>query len=359
MNINSKVLVLVVCTILVCVSLSRAEELCVISNKSIDARALTSLEGIDVYAYLENGFLVGTDMEGRDLLLQMGLLAGSLGERDHGSRYFLFQILSEDIGKLSSDIEVIRFEGTEAIARIDKGTELDRISLGVMRLLTYISFTPIPAVERMPVSPPHRLLPDPQIEIIVSQVSETTYTAFIQSLQDFVTRYVYTDSCRAAEQWAADTFSGLGLESELWPYSYDGNTWYNAIGRKIGTVYPDSIYMIIGHIDDISENPYYDAPGAEDNGSGSACVLETARVLSQFDFDCTIEFVLVSGEELGLIGSEAYAEYCANTGRNIAGVFNFDMISYAGVLGLGYEYIRRSELSGRSGPRRSSRPAHR
>ena len=85
--------------------------------------------------------------------------------------------------------------------------------------------------------------------------------------------------------------------------------------------------MIIGHIDSISDDPTVSAPGAEDNASGSACVLEAARVLRSYDFDYTIEFVLVSGEELGLIGSEAYAQYCVDNNRNIAGVFDFDMIS--------------------------------
>jgi Zn-dependent M28 family amino/carboxypeptidase len=174
---------------------------------------------------------------------------------------------------------------------------------------------------------------DPEIEAIVSEVSESTYTAYIQRLQDFVTRYSHADSCRAAEEWAVDTFTAMGLETELFPFSYSLETWYNPIGRKIGTVYPDSIYMIIGHIDATSDNPYVAAPGAEDNASGSACVLEAARVLSQHEFACTIEFVLVSGEEQGLIGSEAYADYCLDNNRNIAGVLNFDMISYAGPYG--------------------------
>jgi len=313
-----------------------AEELFVIEGKDLDANAFATSEGIRVYAILKSGVLVGAPSEAIESL-QPGangvLRVQPLGERMMNCDYFVFQIRKTDREKLEPAIEVIYSNGLEAIARVGEGMEFDPQTRRFLQQLTRISFVPKKPIEqRIPMAPWYPLL-DPDIQEIVDQVSRPQYTAYIQSLQNFVTRYSDTNGCRNAEQWAEDTFASFGLETELWAYNYSGDTWYNPIGRKIGTLYPDSIIMIVGHIDDTSENPYVSAPGAEDNGSGSSCVLEAARILSQYDFDCTIEFTLFSGEEQGLIGSEAYASYCLSQGRRIGAVLNFDMISYAGTYG--------------------------
>ena len=336
MNFKSRILLALLWMLLLGFSISFAEDLHVIRGESIDIDRISALDGVNVYAFLDDGLLVGADEEAMANLREVEPAVDtveSIGERAEGSYYFIFHIRRQDLGRLAPGIDVVYSSGNEAVARVAEGEEFNHRSLRLVKGLTRISFVPrLPGKwgVSMPVYEPGV---DPDIQAIVDQVSQSRYTAYIQRLQDFVTRYSYTDSCRAAEQWAFDTFAGFGLETELFPYGYSGNTWYDAIGRKIGTLYPDSIYMIIAHIDDTSENPFNSAPGAEDNGSGSACVLEAARVLSQYDFDCTIEFVLVSGEEQGVIGSEAYATYCFTEGRNIGGVFNFDMISYAGSYG--------------------------
>jgi hypothetical protein len=315
----------------VCFSIALAEDLYVLDKEPVDIESVVALEGVDVYAIMQAGILVGATAEGSNNLSTRGYSLISLGERDEESQYYLFRIIRQDMTELATGIEVVYYRDDEAIAKTK--ARLDPQSALLMRMLTHISFIPKPSLEKKSGVPSLNLITDPEIEEIVNQVSQAEYTAYIQSLQDFVTRYSYTESCRAAEQWAVDEFESLGYETELFPYEYDFDTWYNAIGRKEGLVYPDSIYMIIGHIDATSENPDYSAPGAEDNGSGSACVLEAARILSQYDFNCTIEFVLVSGEEQGLIGSEAYAEYCYFNGRNVGGVLNFDMIAYEGGYG--------------------------
>jgi len=104
--------------------------------------------------------------------------------------------------------------------------------------------------------------------------------------------------------------------------------WYNVEGVLPGVDIPDEIYLICAHHDDISEDPLYNAPGADDNGSGTAAVLEAARILSDYQFHRTIKFVTFSGEEQGLIGSEAYASKAESLGHNIMGVVNLDMIGY-------------------------------
>lgn len=331
MLVRFKMILAPICVFFVCFSVALAEDLYVLDKEAVDVESVVALEGVNVYAIMQGGILVGATPEGSNDLSIRGYSLMNLGERDEESEYFLFQITDRDILKLATGIEVIYYRDGEAIAKTK--TRLDPQSSLLMKRLTHISFMPKPRLEKKSIAPSLNLITDPEIEEIVSHVSQAEYTAYIQRLQDFVTRYSFTDSCRAAEQWAINEFESLGFETELFPFSYDVYTWYNAIGRKEGLVYPDSIYIIIGHIDATSENPNFSAPGAEDNGSGSACVLEAARVLSQYDFNCTIEFILVSGEEQGLIGSEAYAEYCYLNGLNVAGVLNFDMIAYEGGYG--------------------------
>jgi hypothetical protein len=336
MQTTTKTILTFVFSMVMSFSISRAENLHIVSGELTDHEILTSLEDVNVYAILEDAILIGTTTDEvvtelrKDPAIER---VQGIGERDIGSDYFLFQIVPQDVKRLAPGIDMIYYNGKDAVVRIDRGMGFDQYLQGLGRGLTRISFVPRSSREHDGFIPNYEPLADPVIQGIVDQVSQVRYTAYIQSLQDFVTRYSYTNGCRAAEQWAVDTFEALGLETELFPYSYSGNTWYNPIGRKIGTLYPDSIYMIVGHIDATSDDPYNLAPGAEDNGSGSACVLEAARVLSQYDFDCTIEFTLFSGEEQGLIGSEAYASYCVSENRNIGGVLNFDMISYAGSFG--------------------------
>ena len=102
----------------------------------------------------------------------------------------------------------------------------------------------------------------------------------------------------------------------------------NVIATLPGTVSPEEIYIICGHYDSISNNREYDAPGADDNATGTLAALEAARVLRENQYEATIRFVCFSREEQGLIGSHAYAKRCLAEGDSILGAFNFDMIGY-------------------------------
>jgi Zn-dependent M28 family amino/carboxypeptidase len=104
----------------------------------------------------------------------------------------------------------------------------------------------------------------------------------------------------------------------------------NVIGEKLGEAHPESIIIVCGHLDCTSEDPYVDAPGAEDNGTGTAVVLEAARAFGEFPCDLTVRFVTFSGEEQGLIGSDLYAAYAQSHGEIIAAVINVDMVGYSG-----------------------------
>ena len=108
----------------------------------------------------------------------------------------------------------------------------------------------------------------------------------------------------------------------------------NVAAERIGDVYPDSIVILSAHYDSYAEMMQYDpmesAPGADDDASGVAAVLEAARIFTDVRTECTVRFVLFSGEELGLLGSTAYAIDRAKEGEAIQAVVQVDMIGIPG-----------------------------
>lgn len=117
-----------------------------------------------------------------------------------------------------------------------------------------------------------------------------------------------------------DTFESFGLTVYFDPFEYNSNTYYNVVAIKEGVLYPDEHFIVGAHYDSVNN------PGADDNGSGTAGVMEIARVLSQYDFESTIVFIGFDREEQGLHGSEAYA--VEHTDDNILGMISMDMIAF-------------------------------
>lgn len=139
----------------------------------------------------------------------------------------------------------------------------------------------------------------------------------------------------AGNEFAAEylewKLASYGLLAGRFTYSESGS---NIIALQQGSTHPDSIYIIGAHYDSMvsgsSQNPQdiRFSPGADDNASGVAAVLEAARVLSQYTCRYTILYALWDEEEIGFVGSEAYAEHTLECDMKIAGVINLDMIAY-------------------------------
>ena len=98
----------------------------------------------------------------------------------------------------------------------------------------------------------------------------------------------------------------------------------NIIATQIGKTNPDTIYLVCAHYDSVADFC------ADDNASGTAAVLEIARILSTQCLDNTIVYALWDEEEKGLLGSQFYANQAAANGDSILGVLNMDMIGYDG-----------------------------
>ena len=105
-------------------------------------------------------------------------------------------------------------------------------------------------------------------------------------------------------------------------------SWRNVVATLPGVSRPGRQVLITAHLDATSENPAIDAPGADDNGSGSVTVLRAAQVIRALPFEKTVRFICFTGEEQGLVGSGVYAANAAARGDTIDAVVNLDMIAY-------------------------------
>ncbi|MFQ6093850.1 MAG: M28 family peptidase, partial [bacterium] len=169
---------------------------------------------------------------------------------------------------------------------------------------------------------------DPFVAYLVSQVSQQDIRGYIKDLQDFGTRYSYSPMCDSAAVYLYNQFAEMGLSVEYDYFDLDGYTKRNVVATLPGVVYPDSFFIICGHYDSYSYDPWNLAPGADDNASGTAATLEAASILSQYYSEVTILFICWAGEEEWMVGSGDYAYRARAEGMAIGGVLNFDMIAY-------------------------------
>jgi len=168
--------------------------------------------------------------------------------------------------------------------------------------------------------------PDPEIQGWVAQVSQANLLADVNTMVAFGTRRHGQPGEVSCENWLEAEFAALGLTVSTFNYDSAAD---NVIGELPGVKDPSRIVIIGGHYDSINYNTTVGAaPGADDDASGVAGVLEIARILSQQQFDYTIRFVGWSGEESGLLGSEAYAAHLDNINADVVGMVQLDMTAY-------------------------------
>jgi hypothetical protein len=183
--------------------------------------------------------------------------------------------------------------------------------------------------------------PDARLRAIIAPVSGARMKATVEALVGFGTRHTLssqTDPKRgigAALGWTKGQFEGFGLPTVRPCETVTGTRIPNPtpvcdmVAIQRGTERPNDVVIIQGHIDsrvtDVA-NFTSDAPGANDDGSGTAAVIEAARVLSKHRFPGTIVYAALSGEEQGLYGGKVLANYAKAQGWNVVTVLNNDII---------------------------------
>ncbi|WP_316801288.1 M28 family metallopeptidase [Pedobacter frigidisoli] len=191
---------------------------------------------------------------------------------------------------------------------------------------------------------------DADIEKMVKSVHQDSLKSYISKMVAFGTRSTLSDikskkkGIGAARNWVVGKFNQFAKQSNGRLIAYLDTTTFKPDGKRVdqptllgnavavlkGSDTNDKrVYAVSGHLDsrvtDVM-NRTSDAPGANDDGSGVAGVIEAARIMSQYQFSATIIFVAVSGEEQSLLGSGFMADKAKKEGWNVDAMLNNDMI---------------------------------
>ncbi|MGZ6013449.1 MAG: M20/M25/M40 family metallo-hydrolase, partial [Caulobacteraceae bacterium] len=198
------------------------------------------------------------------------------------------------------------------------------------------------AASAQPAPAEHALLHE-----IAGQVSAEREHATIARLVGFDTRHTLSDTSSptrgigAARRWVASEFAAMSrdcggcLTVETPSQTVTGRRVPNptevmdVLAIQRGTTDPGRVIVISGHMDSRVTDPMNftsDAPGANDDGSGTAAVIEAARVLSKHRFPATLVFAVLSGEEQGLYGGKVLADYAKAQGWRVEGDLNNDIV---------------------------------
>ncbi len=189
------------------------------------------------------------------------------------------------------------------------------------------------------------------VEKIASEVSKADLERIDEKLASFGTRQTLSDTTSdtrgigAARRWifselensAAQSGGRMTVEYQEGMSPVSRRTPESVkIVNVVATLRPSTegpgserVFIIGGHYDSRAtkdDDATSDAPGANDDGSGSTAVIELAKLFSRYDFRCTVKFIAFAGEEQGLFGSDQYAKMAKETGMRIDGMINNDMI---------------------------------
>jgi len=166
------------------------------------------------------------------------------------------------------------------------------------------------------------------LDSLISLVELDSLQSYTERLQAFNRRTAGSDSNHVARDWLYDKLESFGYDSVIlddFEASLSGTLTecYNVAAYKIGTRYPGQHIIIGAHFDAVAASP-----GADDNGSGTAGVLEIARILKDIETELTIVFILFDAEEFGLYGSYHYVNLAEARGDSIIYMLNMDMIGH-------------------------------
>jgi Zn-dependent M28 family amino/carboxypeptidase len=177
-----------------------------------------------------------------------------------------------------------------------------------------------------------RTTPGSSIKALLNKLSIPKFNSDVATLAKYPNRHSTTENYVKASEWASKQLAGAGLKTNFQSITVNGKKSRNVIGTKAGTNKSGKEILVVAHLDSVnhdSNKPATEAvaPGADDNASGSAGVLQLARALKNVDTKHTMRFILVGGEEQGLFGSKQYVSKLSSAQKSkIDFVINMDMI---------------------------------
>ncbi len=185
---------------------------------------------------------------------------------------------------------------------------------------------------------------NPVVQAIVDSVSAARLQSTVVMLTNFFTRHTVSDTASsstgigAARRWTRDQLAAYSAINggNMTPGYFDFITsicsvtraYRNVLGQQNGSVYPNRFFIVSGHLDDrtvgVCDTTGF-APGANDDGSGTAVSLEMAYLIGKLSIESSMIFMAVVGEDEGLFGSTAYANFARDNGMDIAGMATDDV----------------------------------
>ncbi len=204
--------------------------------------------------------------------------------------------------------------------------------------------TQITPVARVIIDPVSDIVPavDPDVQRLVDAVSQQQLIGYVQTLENFGTRNVFSDTddpnfgIGATRQWLFNEFTRVGngrlrVEFQEFPLNYDGAvaTPANVVATLPGTSGGNQAIVIMAHYDsrsvDLTDGETL-TPAANDNATGVALLLESARILSSQEWENTIIFVALAAEEQGTYGASYFVQDAFLDGLDIIAAVNYDAV---------------------------------
>jgi hypothetical protein len=165
------------------------------------------------------------------------------------------------------------------------------------------------------------------VRTVVGEASVSRVFGYEKMLYEFDSKHVTRPGNALASAYLFDTYKSFGYEPQYqWfevPSALDGRT-ANVVATLRGTLNPELVYVVSSHYDSVASGP-----GADDDSSGTAALLEAARILAGHPQPATIVFASFTGEESGLLGSREFVRRAIAGKQRVVGALNNDMIGWA------------------------------
>jgi hypothetical protein len=165
-----------------------------------------------------------------------------------------------------------------------------------------------------------------EVQRLVARASPARVFEYEKALFDFDSKHITLPGNRLASEYLYNTYKSFGYEPEYQWFDVRqaaGGRTANVVATLRGTVNPELVYLVSSHYDSVAAGP-----GADDDSSGTAALLEAARVMAGHPMPATIVFASFTGEEAGLLGSREFVRRAVAQKVHVAGALNNDMIGW-------------------------------
>ena len=159
---------------------------------------------------------------------------------------------------------------------------------------------------------------------MIQAVNTSHLREYLEKIEAFGPHITGSATLDALATYLYRTFDSFHLSVQYDPWRYKLRSGKNVEATLPGKNPDGDIVLVTAHYDCVKVSP-----GVNDDGSGVAVVLAVADIMSQYQFNCTVKFVLFSGEEQGLLGSHEYVQQASRKGERIIGDLNLDGVGYA------------------------------